>query len=102
MTHNPYQTMKYEWAIRTLNPKDEKDKKSITSAKEGYGYYIVSNPDGARQFYVAAFKHFGGELQAGVEMARPHQVEKLERMDGNRYWREKDHLHQADKSSITV
>lgn len=91
MIHNPYQTMKYQWAIRTLDPKDENDKKSISAAKAGYGYYIVAQPDGSRQFYVAAFKYFGGELKHGVEMAVPSQTEKLDRMDGSRYWREQDH-----------
>ena len=91
MMYNPYATKTYQWAIRTLNPKDEQDKKSIASANAGYGYYIVSKPDTGRQFYVAAFKYFGGELAHGVEMATESQAEMLEKLDGFRYWRERDH-----------
>lgn len=91
MLYNPYETKPYVWAIRTLNPKDDKDKRSINGAQAGYGYYIINAPDGVKQYYVAAFKHFGGELRPGAELATDWQANKLEDMDAHRYWREQDH-----------
>ena len=85
MMYDPYETQRYVWAIRTLNPKVERDKKSISHANAGIGYYIISAPETGRSYYIVAFKHFGGLLQNGAELANPHQVEKLEQMDNYRY-----------------
>lgn len=46
--------VRYDWVIRTLNPKVEKDKKSIAHANAGIGYYIISTPETGKNYYVVA------------------------------------------------
>lgn len=95
MIYNPYETITYVWAIRTLDPKSEKDKKSISHASAGYGYYILQPPEGMRKYFVVAYKHFGGMLPQGVQLATPYQAKQLETMDSHRYTRERDKANQT-------
>lgn len=77
--------VRYNWVIRTLNPKVEKDKKSIAHASAGIGYYIISTPETGKNYYVVAYMHFGGEIPVGHQLANKYQAEKLEKMRAVRY-----------------
>jgi len=83
--HNPYEAKPFTWALRTLNPKNEKDKKSIAHASAGFAYYIIQSPELGRQYYVVGFKYFGGPLSVDVSKATPQQSRDLDRLDALRY-----------------
>lgn len=85
------QYAKYEWAVRALNPKNEKDKRSIANATKGFGYVILKQPEAGKQYYIVGFKHFGGPLSTGSQLATPEQSRLLEKIDGRHRWRASDH-----------
>ena len=85
MLHNIYETVSYTWAVRALNPKFQKDKKSIDHLSAGIGFYTLEEPSDERKLYVVGYKLFHGELNHGSRLANPYEVEKLNKMDKQRY-----------------
>lgn len=77
----------YQWAVRALNPKNDKDKKSIAHALAGIAYHILKSPEPGKPYYVVGYKYFGGEMTLGSELATPSQSERLEKLDKIRYSR---------------
>ena len=72
----------YRWVIVELD--STSDKKSLEHANAGYGYYIISKPQGRGSSYIAAYKLFGGKIERG-QLATPEQADRLEKMDDSRY-----------------
>ena len=77
------ETVKYQWAVRALSPKN--DKKSVDHLLAGVAYYLLSPPSDGQKFYVVGYKNFTGELSTGSEWANSYQIEKLDKLDASRY-----------------
>ena len=81
------QYVKWQWAIRTLNPKLASDKRSIEHMGAGIGYYFLDKVKvaGSRPLLLVGYKHFAGPLSHGSEWAQPHHIAKLDKLDQIRY-----------------
>lgn len=70
-------SIKYQWAVTTLNPKT--DKKSIDHALHSIGYIIMQKPDAVHKFYVVGFKYTGKyPLAHHAQIATEEQSKRLE------------------------
>ena len=77
------QTVQYRWAVRALNPKQNKN--AVDHLMAGYAYYLLSPPSDSQKFYVVGYKNFTGELSTGSEWANQYQIDKLNSLDRSRY-----------------
>lgn len=82
-----YQSVKWRWAVRALNPRLETDKKAIDHMKAGICYFFLDEitPYGNKPVYVVGYKHFSGSLSVGSEWADKKQIERLDELDRIRY-----------------
>ena len=80
--------IQWRWAVRTLNPKSENDKKAIDHLKAGCFYYFLNEikPFGySKPLFLVGYKHIAGPLSHGSEWATPGQIAKLDKLDKARY-----------------
>lgn len=83
-----YGKVRFDWAVRALNPRLATDKKAIDHMRAGIGYYFLEEvtPYGNKPLYIVGYKHFSGPLQAGSEWADKKQIERLNELDNIRYF----------------
>ena len=87
MLYNPTETKQFTWMITTLSSKkNAPSSKSVEHMKAGYGYYMLEEPSAGHDFYVVAFKYFGGETKDSWQQASPEQEKILDKMDSYRYF----------------
>jgi hypothetical protein len=81
------QYVKWQWAIRTLNPKLAADKRAIEHMGAGIGCYFLDEIKVAdsRPLLLVGYKHFAGPLSMGSEWAQSHHIAKLDKLDQIRY-----------------